>query len=604
MRRLIIADHPGVPKPIKDTLAARGEVDVVNLPFWEDSCLSRAMRLHGLTEVEKAAAVAHADRLMHLLRDALVTTEADEVRWEYFRQALETHAVTPLAEGIALASAAAVRFRPEEIVAVVDPRSRDFWSGQAVAPHAAEAAARAMAASSRTVAAWRGRLSLAGSALATVARFLRWPAAVAHAARVFARARRIVGASPARPGPADVLLLAGGPVVEGLARKLAERLTDRGLETYLLTDPLLSRGSIRDGFAAMGAEALARGRGPAVARALGARGRAARAMARLAGKLDAVERRALWPRLMNLEARERPVVEWLQADAEAVLDAVKPAVVVAFHFYPRHATPYLVEARRRGLPTLCCQHGLMAPLDYPVVWYDRFCVFNEYSAELVAAVAPESARIDVVGNPALDGLVANPPQPWRPPGAGQRPVVVVATQPNDPPGVDRRPGWWFRAVARAAARCGAYVAVKLHPDQPAAAFGDMYAHALDQAGADGEVIEHGRVPLGSLIAGGDVFISQFSSTILEAMVLRRPVVFVEMRDGPPFYPFDDFGAARRVTTPGDAEAALREALREGQAEPPAEFVRRHLEPLDGRALERIAEVVAQLAGRPDRGGAS
>ncbi|MCX7600040.1 MAG: hypothetical protein N2512_14410, partial [Armatimonadetes bacterium] len=91
----------------------------------------------------------------------------------------------------------------------------------------------------------------------------------------------------------------------------------------------------------------------------------------------------------------------------------------------------------------------------------------------------------------------------------------------------------------------------------------------------------------------DVFISQFSTSILDAIVLGKPAIFIELRPGPPFYPFDDFGAARRITDPGQLLSALREAL-EGvplSSEIRRAFARRHLDPLDGRALDRMAEQI-------------
>ncbi|MBC7287228.1 MAG: hypothetical protein H5T86_04110 [Armatimonadetes bacterium] len=598
MRRLVVADHPGAPRGLLELLSSQGEVEGLDLPFWEDSCLSRAMRLHGLPRMQQLAAVAHADRLLGLLRAALRRTGSGDEEWLYFRQVLETHAVTPLAEGVALVACAVERLRPEEIVAVQDVAARDFWSGQAVAGYAARMAARAAGIPTRPLAVINGRPRLLAPLAMKLAPLIRTLAIMANGAVTLRHLRAAAARGAGRAmEPADVLMLAGGPVVERLAMKLAGKLSERSLRCFLLADPPAAGRPTRDGFVAMGAAALMEGRAPKVTETLGARGRAARIIRELRSKVDAGEAEALWPRLVSLEARERPLHRWLAADAEAVLEAVKPRVVVAFQFYPRRATPYLVAARKRGLPTICCQHGLIASLDYPVEWYDRLLVFNQHTAE-IAGQAAHGAEIAVVGNPALDGLVGAPPEPARPARAGERPVVVVATQPNDVPGVERRPEWWFRHVARAASSCGAYLAVKLHPDQAAGVHGKMYERTMEAAGAAGEIIEHGQVGLGNLIAGGDVFVSQFSSSILEALVLERPVVFVEMREGPPFYPFDDFGAATRVTRPEEMEKALREALRRGPALVPASFVDRHLAPLDGKALERMAEEIARVCEGP------
>ena len=132
----------------------------------------------------------------------------------------------------------------------------------------------------------------------------------------------------------------------------------------------------------------------------------------------------------------------------------------------------------------------------------------------------------------------------------------------------------------------------------------MYEGAMQAAGARGRVIPHGEADLTALIAGCDVFVSQYSSSLLEAIVLGKPTVFVELRDGPPFYPFDDEGMAQRVTRREEVAPALAKALEEAAPSPTRQkekeqrqrFFARHVEPFDGQAVERIAAAVEELLG--------
>ena len=106
-----------------------------------------------------------------------------------------------------------------------------------------------------------------------------------------------------------------------------------------------------------------------------------------------------------------------------MMDEINPRVVVGFDALPRLRTSYLVAARRRGLPTVFCQHGLFSALDYPSPWFDEFLVVNEYTRELLSGQIPPTARITVVGDPSLDALVTQPPQALRavPEHSGQWP---------------------------------------------------------------------------------------------------------------------------------------------------------------------------------------
>jgi len=596
---LVVRDH-GAPEWGRPAYWRGRPAAALDLPSWEDSCLCRAMRLYGLSGEEVAAAQREGEAVLGVLREAMMAEGGTEGQWQYLRQVAEARCVTPLVESLAIVRHIVSSSRPELLAARVGVFSRQWWTGRAWAATAARAAAAEAGLPAEVVftPAWAG---VVVKALPFLVETLRG-VLMRRRGRAVLRCLAARGAKEARtPQRADVLLLASGPVVEGLAARLAGKLRQRGATCELARDPLAPVGMACEEFLRLGPFADVTARKQAMRLVAGGPRRAARLAQVLAARLSGPYAEALRPRLMALECRDRPLVEWLEGDAQAFLDAVRPKVVVAFHFLPRLATPYLVDARRRGAATVWCQHGLMVAPDYESPWFDRCLVFNEYSAELVRPRAC-GADVRIVGNPALDGLLESAARGSgkceEGIGDGRSPSVLVAAQPNDPPDSDRREGWWFSAVAGACAAAGVQMKVKLHPQQSAEREGEMYRRAMAAAGAEGAVIPHGAADLGALISACDVFVSQFSTSLLDAIVLGKPTVFVELRPGPPFYPFDDFGMARRVTEPGQMLSALQEALR-GPA--PSEearkaFAQRHLEPLDGHALDRMADEILLCCG--------
>ncbi|MCD6350949.1 MAG: hypothetical protein J7M26_02420 [Armatimonadetes bacterium] len=542
---------------------------------------------------------------MGSLRAALETQGVGGEEWPYLRQVLEAYAVTPIVEARALVKAAALNSEAQQLVALVNARSPQWWAGKHVAWPACRDVAEELGLSVRV----KHEASAAGAAVSLMGAWakerLRTAAFVTRGAEL---AERFVKAGQGQKvlvaGSIDVLMLTSGPVIERLARKIASVLGARGVRTLLARDPLAPTGPEADDLLSLGSflgkadlqEAMEVVRqGPDLARAT---------MAELSPHLTAGEREVLQARLLGLGLRERPLLALARTDARRLLEAVRPAVVMAFTFLPRLLTPYVVEARLQGARSVVCQHGLIAGLDYASEWFDEALVFNEYTAELVRQRTAESTRVQVVGNPGLEKLALERPEPAQvaPPGEGA--VVLVATQPNDPPGSRASPEWWFRAVAEACAQLKAYLAAKLHPQQSAEVEGVMYEGAMQAAGARGRVIPHGEADLTALIAGCDVFVSQYSSSLLEAIVLGKPTVFVELRDGPPFYPFDDEGMAQRVTRREEVAPALAKALEEAAPSPTRQkekeqrqrFFARHVEPFDGQAVERIAAAVEELLG--------
>lgn len=590
-RILIVADHPGPPQRLVRTWQRRAEVSVLTLPDWQDSALCRRMRIYPLSGQELQDVANGIARLMDLLKQVFAAGGTSPAEWQYFRQVLEAHAAVPLCEAVGLVRHHAQAIEASAIVSVANLRDPRFWSGQQVAPAAAATVARELHIPHHT--------HYPSPPLGMLAR--GQPGLWLLRKTMFVRkGKAAIGALRTSAGRllhrrADVLFLVAGPAPERLAHRISAELAKRGTTSVVARAPFAPGTHPADAVFPLPANVQPQAYKEAMRLSTGGPARAASLADRLSSQLPCEHLGVIAVRLLSLECRDRPLVHLLNADASRLLETLRPKSVVSFTFLPRLLTAYVVAARDRGIRTVCCQHGLICGLDFPSPWFDAFAVFNRYTAALLASAVPQSAELCVVGNPWLAAVANEQPKPLRPSGAEGRPIVLVATQPNEPPGAHAEPDWWFACVARACAKLGAFVEVKLHPQQASRSDREPYERVLRRHSAVGKVIPHGQADLHRLIAGCNLFVSQFSSTILDAIALGRPVVCVDFRPGPAFYPFHEFKAAFRACSPGDVEPAMRRGLvtpATGPGDPDWQrFAERHIEPLDGRAVERMASLI-------------
>ena len=116
-----------------------------------------------------------------------------------------------------------------------------------------------------------------------------------------------------------------------------------------------------------------------------------------------------------------------------------------------------------------------------------------------------------------------------------------------------------------------------------------------------DVVAHSAEDLNDLIVASDILITDYSSAIFDAALLRRPVVLLvgdlaEYERDPGLYldyARDMIGTQVRDTT------GVIETILEGRFDlaPYESFVERHLRPSDGHASDRFVECFAPLLGR-------
>lgn len=258
-----------------------------------------------------------------------------------------------------------------------------------------------------------------------------------------------------------------------------------------------------------------------------------------------------------------------------------------------------VEARRRGIPSVTLQHGMMVgEAGYVPVVSSLIAAWGEASARWLRERGVPPEKIVVTGAPRLDGIVSGTRCPREVLAAGLgvdpgRRWVVLATNPIP---------FERNAALLATARKGvidwgepAILLVKLHPSEDPA----PYRSAIE-GDPNVVVVPHGKVDLYDLLAAADAVLTFHSSVGLEAMAFDRPVVSLEAFGEENPLPYARTGAAAAARSTEELARALREDVADGvrtleRRSARARYVRDNLLATDGKSSRRVRDLVVSLA---------
>jgi Capsule polysaccharide biosynthesis protein len=301
-------------------------------------------------------------------------------------------------------------------------------------------------------------------------------------------------------------------------------------------------------------------------------------------------------------------------EAGAALDALEPEAALTYAEAGGWGRAIVLECRRRGIPSAGLQHGfiyrhwlnylhepdeMIADPDHPAdAGFPRpslTLLFDAFAADHLATrghFPQESLR--VTGSPGLDRLVraasevsaADLARARAEAGASESDaLVVVATKWKEAHRV--LPAF----LAEADRVPGVRVAIKVHPAETAAAYGEA------AAGHPSVRVLDASVPLAPLLAGSRAVVTVNSTVALDAAVLGVPALILGLPNN--LSPFVGAGLMADGSE-GDPGAALRrilydEEFRHQLGAARAAFLGRFAIQPDGHAAERNAAAVLELA---------
>ena len=314
-------------------------------------------------------------------------------------------------------------------------------------------------------------------------------------------------------------------------------------------------------------------------------------------------------------------VAWLQwpwsvramDESGAALDALSPASVLTYAEAGGWGRALVLEARRRQIPSAGLQHGFIyrSWLNYrheademategvtmPFPAPTLTLTFDAFAAEHLRQFGHfPSASIRVTGSSKLDALIRDFSTSAETVAAGRRiagvrdrdTIILVTTKQRE--ARDVLPA----LVAAAATLPNTVLVIKPHPAETEGVYDD-----LTRGGARVRVLPT-TAPLSPLLAASRALVTVNSTLAIDAAVAGVPALVIGLPNN--LSPLVDAGALAGASTPAEIGTQLErilydEGFRQQLERARREFVERYGLRADGRAAERAAEAVLEIASK-------
>ena len=253
------------------------------------------------------------------------------------------------------------------------------------------------------------------------------------------------------------------------------------------------------------------------------------------------------------------------ATMEVLLKRLRPKVVVSTNS-PRSEQALFVAARNLGIPSLCLV-DLFATQEIKWISQPRYastiCVLNAEVASFFAERGCDPQAVVITGNPAFDNLYA--PETAAAglslraqKGFGDKDKVILWASNVEPerhpfsdaigdPALPRRIEAELRRIV--ASEDGWHLVVRYHPSEK-----------IDFEPGQNVSQSTRAENLHALVNAVDVVVVTCSTVGLEAHLAGRPVISVDLSIFTAEAPYSHMGISQGVTSVGDLELALKEAL--------------------------------------------
>jgi glycosyltransferase involved in cell wall biosynthesis len=300
------------------------------------------------------------------------------------------------------------------------------------------------------------------------------------------------------------------------------------------------------------------------------------------------------------------VRENLMARASAVAAAIVLFDDIFTRFLPEvlvvipDNTPFGMAAvavvRRNMVPSLTALAGqIFDHPQYGFLYADSVAVNSDSAREVYLRRGIPPNRVFVTGIAHYDDTFRMAESLLKSRKESEFKVVVFATE-NLP--LAETFGMISPVASAALAIPQAIVVIRPHPREAPSSYEDF----VKRFGSDRITVDS-TTPLLELLSKADVCVTGFSNVAVEAMILKRPVICMNLAGKPDKLPYAQEGAALGVHHPDEVDPAITKALFDEEtktslAERQTAYLKKQFSTTTGDASVRIVELIEELAKKP------
>lgn len=328
------------------------------------------------------------------------------------------------------------------------------------------------------------------------------------------------------------------------------------------------------------------------------------------------------PRLRkNILHRDFNVLEYVNAGNEILLKSIitnlyqvfcvtkklirgfKPSLGVVMNIVDWPGRVFCHICRIYGIKTLYLPHASMS--NHPMFWNvlaDMTAASGEGDVDLFVSRGNDAGKFTVTGRPMLDGIkdkvdafkmqdILNEIGIIK-----TKPIALVITQPYGKEISKQEYEEYVRCVFETAKRnTEIFFVVKIHPVQD----GIFEKNIAEEMGST-DIMFVKDIDIFKVIYASDVVIIYFSSVGLDAMLLDKPVIAVNLGKKPDFVDYVASGAALGVSRREEMGGILKKAVCDDETKfrmkaKRDEFIRRYAYKIDGNSTNRVINLINSMA---------
>lgn len=303
----------------------------------------------------------------------------------------------------------------------------------------------------------------------------------------------------------------------------------------------------------------------------------------------------LEPRIAYLfQFRFAELIEYAETFSR-IVDVEKPDIIVTTGDRSDFVKIILSIGRNMGIPTLIVQHGAVE--DHPVygpIYADKMAVTGEAMKNVLIKRGVDPEQLVITGQPRYDNLFKksfNKEKLLRELGiSADKKIIVLTTQP-----VSNEENELLLSAVTAAMKelPEAELIIKLHPDEKH----KWYQRVINNLNCKAVIVKD--TDIFELLNACEVMITLYSTTALEAMILDKPVITINLMNMPERMPYAESGAAIGVYRAEDIAPAVKRAMYDEETKKKLEagrkkFVYEQAYLVDGKASRRVADLIIKM----------